>query len=144
LSTSTPKISSWPSYRAVDYSKPGHPRLTSNEALRLHSILKRVKPCQQSLVRYAFPNDKLESFGAGTPEAFVTFFESHKIRVESSGDTFIHVLGAANAYYSPSDGKMAFGPFGVDDPDSEPQRKLGIEWDMQHESCSGEWVSARR
>jgi hypothetical protein len=39
-------------YVAMDYDKPGHPALTSNEVSRLRGILRQVKVCQQRGVRY--------------------------------------------------------------------------------------------
>jgi hypothetical protein len=59
----------WPSYVAKDYNEPGQPGLTSKEISMIREALRRVKSCQEDMVRYAFPsNPRL-----GIP--FVVFFE---------------------------------------------------------------------
>ena len=59
----------WPTYVAKDYDVPGHPALTSNEIAMLREALRKVKPCQRDMLRYAFPSN------AKSGIRFVVFFE---------------------------------------------------------------------
>jgi hypothetical protein len=106
---------SWPVYVALDYDKPGHPRLTDASRSKIRFVLRNVRPCQRSSVRYAFPGDP--------DEPIAVFFALHDVGA-GTGTAFTHVIGEANAYYAPWSGEMRFGPIGADDPDSYPQKNL--------------------
>jgi len=105
----------------MDYDKPGHPPLTPNEVASIRSALARVKPCQRTLVRYAFPaNTGLMSF--------VLFFEPH------DGGNVSHIFGETNMLYSPWDGQVF--PASPDDSDSEQIDKFGIQYLIDQQKCA--------
>lgn len=116
-----------PVYVAADYGKPGEPALTDAERSRIRLVLASVRPCQRSAVRYAFPE--------GAPEPMVVFFPLRELG-SGVGIPFTHVIGEANTYYAPWTGDLHIGPIGADDPNSEPQKRLGIQWDVEREPCN--------
>lgn len=113
----------WPNYAAVDYDKPGHPTLTPDEVARIRSALARVKPCQRTLVRYAFPANA--SSWHGWP-SFVLFFQT-----DGGG---VHIFENAGTLYLPMSGDLY--PTSNDDPVSEQIEKFGIQYLISHQECS--------
>jgi hypothetical protein len=111
----------------LDYGKPGQPALTDAERSQIRYVLGKVRPCQRPLVRYAFPNDDSEEI--------VTFFALRDLGA-GEGVAFTHVIGEPNTYFAPWTGEMHVGPIGADDSNAAPQKRLGIEWDIEHQPCS--------
>jgi hypothetical protein len=109
----------WPSYRAVDYrNSRGHPALTPSQSHMIRSALGLVKPCQRTILRYAFPNGGLHHV--------VLFF------YPPSGG-WPHVLWTRNLFYKPEDGTEFAGSATY----PEPQDFSEITYDVQHTDCQG-------
>jgi hypothetical protein len=86
----TPGVTPWSTYAAVDYGKRGQPKLTSGETAQLATYLREVKPCQRQGVRYGFPNN-------GQPnDRMVVFFS---VQREGRGYRPGHVFGEPNLLY---------------------------------------------
>jgi hypothetical protein len=108
-----------PEYAAVDYDKPGHPQLTPDEVASIRSALARVKPCQRTLVRYAFPDS------AELP--FVIFFQPE------SGQG-APVFGEPRTYYLIVDGEVVTAS--PTDPYADQVEKFGIQYIIDHQGCA--------
>jgi|GEM_PF-4334029 len=93
----------WPSYRALDYRKPGHPHLRAAQVAELRAMLSRLKPCQRRFLYYAFPDPQTSA------EPFVMFFWPY-----AGGGRQPHVLGGDNLYYDVVEGH-AFPTHGMPD-----------------------------
>jgi hypothetical protein len=106
-----------PSYSAEKYGNPGTdgPLLNPADAAKLEDVLKRVKPCQRPLVRYAG--------GDGAP--MVLFFAVQR----GQG---AHVLGTADEFYDPATGSVVPGS---DNPSQEQMQRQGLQWDIDHQPC---------
>lgn len=113
----------WPNYAAVDYDKPGHPTLTPEEVASIRSALARVKHCQRTLVRYAFPANA--SSWHGRP-SFVLFFQT-----DGGG---AHIFENAGELYFTISGDLI--PTSNDDPVSEQVEKFGIQFLINHQECA--------
>jgi hypothetical protein len=86
----TPGITAWPTFSAMDRDRPGHPKLTRGEISQLREYLREVKPCQRRGLRYGFPNN-------GQPDdRMVVFFA---VRNEGRGYRPGHVFGEPNLLY---------------------------------------------
>jgi hypothetical protein len=108
-----------PNYVAVDYNAPGrHPPLTRAEAAAILRVLARVKLCRRSLVRYVLAENE--------KDGIALFFEPQP-------NSWAHILGEPDAYYTPMDGVVAGPP---DEPDIQAQERQGIQWDIDREPCS--------
>ena len=105
---------------------PGHPPLTDAERSEIRFVPRIIRPCQRPSVQYAFPDNSDEP---------VVFFALGSVGA-GKGIVFTHVIGEANTYYAPWNGEVRTGPIGADDPNSDPQRKLGIQWDTKYEPCA--------
>ena len=98
----TPGVTPWSTYAAMDYGKRGQPRLTSNEAAQVRTYLGEVKPCQRRGLRYGFPNN-------GQPDdRMVVFFATQR---EGRGYGAGHVFGEPNLLYM-KDGELVARPTG--------------------------------
>lgn len=53
----SPAYTQPPTYLAANYGKRGQPRLTPREIRLIRKTLAVIKPCQRSLLRYAFVSD---------------------------------------------------------------------------------------
>lgn len=122
-STPSRADTSWPNYAAVDYDKPGHPMLTPHEVASIRSALGRVKPCQRTLVRYAFPANA--SSWHGWP-SFVLFFQT-----DGGG---AHIFENAGTMYLTMSGDLY--PTSNDDPFSEQFEKFGLQFLINHQKCA--------
>jgi hypothetical protein len=111
----------WPSYKALDY-RTARPRLSPSEAGHIRRILARVKPCQRSIVYYAYPSDGVAN------EPLVVFFKG-------AGNTSPHVLGAGDEYFSQEDGDVKAYP--EDHPSS-------LAADIQNESCTAASIATAK
>ncbi len=118
LSAIAVRPSTLPEYSAVDYDKPGHPALTPSEKAGIRSTLARVKPCQRTLVRYAFPESRLP---------FVIFFQPE------SGQGAA-VFGEPRTYYLIVDGEVVTAS--PTDPFADQVEKFGIQFLIDHEKCA--------
>jgi hypothetical protein len=84
-----PSPSPWPTYAAKDYAKAVHPALTQAQIASIRRMLARVRPCERSLLRYAFTSNGGH---------FIMFFDT------GSGED-PHVLGERNIYYQRREGR---------------------------------------
>jgi len=46
----------WPSFLAEKYEGSHQPKLTIAQKAKIRDVLKRIRPCQQRFLRFAFPN----------------------------------------------------------------------------------------
>ncbi len=113
----------WPGYVAIDYGKPGQPKLGAADRSHIGNILDTVLPCQRPLVRYAF---------AGGSGSMVLFFEIPP-------DRGAHVFGQSGLIYVPSSDSVVAAP--PDSMDVAEIRKLGVQWDVEHQSCAPDGAS---
>jgi hypothetical protein len=56
LVTPTPPAP-WGTFVALDYDKPGHPKLTPDAIALIRKTLAVVKPCQRQMLSYSFDED---------------------------------------------------------------------------------------
>ena len=119
-SASSPPIP-WPSYAAVDYNRSGHPSLSRAEVGSIRSTLAKVKPCQRTLLRYAFPPQP-------NSLPFVLFFEPE------DGNNGTAVIGEPRTYYLVSDGEVISAS--PTDPAAEQIEKFGIQFLINHTRCA--------
>jgi len=94
-----------PTYVAVDYAKPGQPKLTSRQLVRLRNVLLLVKPCQHPLLRYVIPPSDFK----GLPIA--VFF---RVVPMVNGYSGSHVFGTTNVMYR-FDGEVISTMFQITD-----------------------------
>lgn len=106
-----------PIYAAEDYGKAGS-LLSRTDISRLKEILRKVKPCQRSLVRYSFGGEP-----AGGPAIF--FFAPQPGEAP-------HVIGTADEIYMPFNGSVV--PMS-DNEEEDQMLKEGIQWDVDHQPC---------
>ena len=109
------RVPRWPSYLALAYRKPGHPKLTKTEVGKIRKILARVRPCQRRFVRYAFS----ETDNTGRRGELVLFFGP------GCPNIWPHALGESNAFFDPSDGRF----FPVSDAGFRPDYSLRADMD---------------
>jgi hypothetical protein len=81
----------WPSYAALDYDKPGHPTLTSQQVKLIRKTLALLRPCQAVQVRYAFPDWR--GYPTAPKNTIALFLDSPYPGFEP------HVLWTYNDYY---------------------------------------------
>ena len=107
----------WPSFSAEDY-RTFHGKLDRSEVALIRKTLSLVKPCQRSLVRFAFPSD------GGTDFPFVVFFQG------SAPFEATHALWTHNMFYDPHNGDIVAG--------SGPVPKWnGIQFEVNRVGCDG-------
>lgn len=94
-----------PTYSVLDIGKHGQPKLTVAEVARVRNVLREVKPCQRSLLRFAFSNDDRS---AGTLALFFPIIQ------EGNGYSGAHIFGTSNAIYM-WDGKIVATMFTTTD-----------------------------
>ncbi|HEY1883448.1 MAG TPA: hypothetical protein VGG51_10460 [Candidatus Cybelea sp.] len=82
-------------YAALDYGKPGQPRLGALAARQIRGVLREVKPCQRRLLRYIVD----EANGQGVDLFFA---------VQSKGSWFSgpHIFGSHNEVYYQNEGQV--------------------------------------
>jgi len=88
--TPAPETTLASKYVAINAGRPGQPRLTLDEIDRVQKVLREVKPCQRTLLRYAFPG------GDRKNGAIAVFFP---IVQEGHGYSGSHVFGTTNGIY---------------------------------------------
>lgn len=107
----------WPTYVAKNYNKPGSPALTSKEISMVREALRKVKPCQEYMVLYAFPaNPK-----SGIP--FVVFFGSRFSPTQPA-----HVFWSSNRYFK-WNGEVFTSTA------SQAMASADINYDIEHTTC---------
>ena len=114
--TAPPAPPLWPSFRAEEYRTfKGRP-LTAGEIKSVRGTLGSVKPCQRTLLRFAFPQ-------RGDGMSFVLFFyEEDKI--------WPHVLWTKNMYFKRDEGRTFPGSGG-----GWVAPGNGISYDVEHTPC---------
>ena len=112
-----PSPPAWPSFRAEDYRTFHKETLTRSEVSLIRKTLPLVKPCQRSLLRFAFPEN------AGTEFPFVLFFRPLNY-------AWPHALWMHNMFYKPMEGEIF--PGNGPEPDWN-----GIRYDVEHTGCDG-------
>lgn len=107
LVTPTPAVP-WGRFVALDFQKPGQPKLTAAQVALIRKTLAVVKPCQQSLLRYSFDN------GDPSGKMIDLYFEPTDDPTASS----VHVLWQGDLYYRFEEGSAFAEPFdGQSTPD---------------------------
>jgi hypothetical protein len=106
-------------YLALDYGKPGQPALTAQEIAQIREALALVKPCQLTLVRYAFP--------AGSGVHLILFFQAGPHGASS------HPFGqSSNSFYEQETGTVSALP-AFPNENTAPR---GIQYDIANTPCT--------
>jgi hypothetical protein len=90
LLRSTPEP--WPTFKAMDSLKPGHPMLTSKETAEIRMVLSEIKPCQRAGLLYGFPPHRRPQ-----DDPMVVFFQIQQEERENYRPG--HVFGTNNMIY---------------------------------------------